>query len=607
MSKNFANVIKLVSLTAVLALFLNSSFVFADDKRINSNFFGEIVQFLNERNNNGDTHVDTEEQEEPEEQEESEEQESQEEPEEQENHTESEADENENESNNDDNDDNEDGGGNFEFDQTEQDQFVAFIQSVVPANSSALRILQGRDEDRDQDIEEDVEENIDTADEQDTEGEVVASAEDIRNFVEKRKEDKVRIREDGYKIFKRSEKRKKKTQTTLKKLQEVSDTLSKIEKEKQVVQSNIQDAFDEEVEKIFDAASTQLALSDNATEVKDFDKEDRKQVLEKLRNRIQEGKGSFKQELEEDLYDTLSVDSSAADTADAVGKVLKSSLEEIALLVEEESGVVVDFSAGSRITRATVAKTTARLSRQKENFNSRGGLALYQDTDEDGISDYDEEFIYFTNPRDAFTAGSLLTDGERVLLGFDVTSTSTERVAVESPRTTGEIVPGLFRVNSIVVEKILREVVQEETSDAKTQEPQFEEVQTVVFSGSALPNSFITLYIFSNPVIVTVKTDANGDWTYTLDKELENGDHEIYVASVSNAGKIIAKSNLIPFVKTAEAVDFAPIAPEVFEDASIVDLKEYVLWGIGMFTAILIFVALATTGVWRNRRPDEFA
>lgn len=38
-----------------------------------------------------------------------------------------------------------------------------------------------------------------------------------------------------------------------------------------------------------------------------------------------------------------------------------------------------------------------------------------------------------------------------------------------------------------------------------------------------------------------------------FDKELENGEHEIYLTIIDNAGSVIAKSNPLPFVKTADA------------------------------------------------------
>ena len=46
---------------------------------------------------------------------------------------------------------------------------------------------------------------------------------------------------------------------------------------------------------------------------------------------------------------------------------------------------------------------------------------------------------------------------------------------------------------------------------------------------------------------------ADGNWSYTLDKPMEDGNHEVYVAVNDNAGKVIAKSTPLPFVQTAEA------------------------------------------------------
>jgi hypothetical protein len=81
-----------------------------------------------------------------------------------------------------------------------------------------------------------------------------------------------------------------------------------------------------------------------------------------------------------------------------------------------------------------------------------------------------------------------------------------------------------------------------------------------VFSGTALPNSFVTVYIFSTPIVVTVKTDGEGKWQYVHDKELPDGSHELYVAIVNNEGRIVARSPSVPFIKTAEAIEFSPLA-----------------------------------------------
>ena len=84
-----------------------------------------------------------------------------------------------------------------------------------------------------------------------------------------------------------------------------------------------------------------------------------------------------------------------------------------------------------------------------------------------------------------------------------------------------------------------------------------------IITGKALPNSFVTLYIFSTPIVVTLKTDADGSWAYRFDKELEDGEHEVYVGVTDNAGKIVAKSEPFTFVKEAEAFSANEPVPQV--------------------------------------------
>ena len=68
-----------------------------------------------------------------------------------------------------------------------------------------------------------------------------------------------------------------------------------------------------------------------------------------------------------------------------------------------------------------------------------------------------------------------------------------------------------------------------------------------------------------------VKTDADGSWEYRFDKELEDGEHEVYVGVTDNAGKIIAKSEPFVFIKEAQAlmmpmimIQIVPLAMMVF-------------------------------------------
>lgn len=212
---------------------------------------------------------------------------------------------------------------------------------------------------------------------------------------------------------------------------------------------------------------------------------------------------------------------------------IQESLEKIKTNLEEESGLPVDFERSKRNIKESLLKFEKILSEKKEIIDSREGEFVFKDSDEDGVSDYDEIYLYKTDPKNPRTIGEGRTDGEKIREGINPLSESEEKINYQDPRDDKEsFVSGAYKLEKI-------ELLKEE--------------EKLVFEGTALPNSYVTLYIYSTPIIVTVKTDNAGGWSYQLDKELENGEHQMYVASVDNSGKIIARSSPILFTKSAEA------------------------------------------------------
>lgn len=305
--------------------------------------------------------------------------------------------------------------------------------------------------------------------------------------------------------------------------------------------------------------------------------------------------------------------------AQAADPVLRSSLKEIELIIKAESGVEVDLSLGSRAVTHEITKAATSIAQEREKLQERNGEDLYRDSDGDGVSDYDEQHMYKTDSHNAFTGGSLLTDGERILLGLDARSTSPALVPVESPLTAGTESQYLFEVTDIsFVPKAdgVTEVLS--TSTVETDGPSISTAsstesaapQDLVITGRALPNSFVTLYIFSDPIVVTVKTDEQGAWAYTLDKTLPNGSHTLYVAMVDNGGRIVAKSKPVSFTKTAEAAAFVPLlAPAATAPGPLDAIRGYLI-AAGVFAAALFFlIALVTLGMWHagNGQPPPAA
>lgn len=182
-------------------------------------------------------------------------------------------------------------------------------------------------------------------------------------------------------------------------------------------------------------------------------------------------------------------------------------------------------------------------------IKERTGESATKDSDSDGVTDFDEVNLYGTDPFVADTDGDGFNDGIEIELGYDpLDSTPETLVAYESPKETGVVREDLLKVYDIAT-------VTESDSDTDGVKG------AAVISGTALPNSYITLYIFSTPVIVTVKTESDGSWSYRFDKELDDGEHEVYVGVTDNAGRIVAKSEPLRFVKEAQA--FTPVDVDV--------------------------------------------
>lgn len=113
----------------------------------------------------------------------------------------------------------------------------------------------------------------------------------------------------------------------------------------------------------------------------------------------------------------------------------------------------------------------------------------------------------------------------------------------------------------------------------------------LTFSGRAEPNTIITLLVFSNPIVVTVKADANGLWTYTLEKPLTPGKHAVYAVSAKNDGTTIRSEVADFFIAPALAASSNNESLQLTsatEDQSIRKLALYTTIVIGSGIAALL-------------------
>jgi len=240
-----------------------------------------------------------------------------------------------------------------------------------------------------------------------------------------------------------------------------------------------------------------------------------------------------------------------------------------------------------------------QVERQRERVKERGRVdsTFLQDSDGDGIVNYDELNIYGTDPNDPNTGGGPYTDGEDIRRGLNPLASTTRAVVYDDPREegAGEI------ADTYTVEDIAAET--ERTPDGR------ERVRAIEVRGKAQPKAFVTVYIFSRPIVVTVQADEEGEWRYRLEKDLEDGTHEVYVTSVNNSGRILLKSNSVSFTKEAEAVRLNSLAAAevVAEEETWFDFFfDNLFWVTAVVIILALGVAVLLSGIsWNEETASD--
>lgn len=224
--------------------------------------------------------------------------------------------------------------------------------------------------------------------------------------------------------------------------------------------------------------------------------------------------------------------------------------------------------------------------------------SVFMDADGDGLSDAEEARLGTDlNIRD--TDGDGFSDGEEVRGGFDPLKYSPgdkrDKIQFQAAKDIAAA-PEL---------KTEREDTRYTVTKVENRISPETNRRTTVISGKGLPNAYLTLYIYSDPIVVTVLTDGSGNWQYDLDRSLEDGNHEVYVAVTDNMGRITAQSKSLPFIKTAEAVTVTPetFAVQVADEGNRSSLSRELPVYVAIGTGIAVLFVLLSLTIIRRRMP----
>lgn len=195
----------------------------------------------------------------------------------------------------------------------------------------------------------------------------------------------------------------------------------------------------------------------------------------------------------------------------------------------------------SAATLADLAKIKDQIKINEKILIEKTDSLITRDTDGDGISDFDEVALYETDPNLVDTDSDGVLDGVEIMTNYNPASYKFNAIAnFSDPKLVNA-------VSEDLVVGLVRSVVRSYQTDGTTQ-------NWLEVTGHSLPNSFVTLHLFDAGLTAWVKTDNSGNFKYTLEKALPDGDYQIYLTQNDNTGAIINRSLPFGFNKQAKIV-----------------------------------------------------
>lgn len=312
--------------------------------------------------------------------------------------------------------------------------------------------------------------------------------------------------------------------------QEISETLKTKENQKEV-----EEGVGELIEKVKEVSQAEKDIE----KIKEVEKKQEEKVknFEKELKKIQQIPELQRKILEEEKKNQIETEKVEKQKTQEEIVTLKQKLER---KTKEKEKVKEDIL--ERIKPEEKEKISAKLEnlegkvKEKEKNKIEREEILLKDSDSDGLSDEFELWLE-TDPFNPDSDGDGFLDGVEYKTGYSpLKPGSADKIIYQDPQKVLPKKSDVYRV-----EKIEKVTLPSSEIGLK-------------FSGKGLPNSFVTLYIFSVPIVVAVKTNSNGYWEYTLDKPLTDGEHRVYAALTNNHGQVEARSETFVFVKTGEKI-----------------------------------------------------
>lgn len=226
--------------------------------------------------------------------------------------------------------------------------------------------------------------------------------------------------------------------------------------------------------------------------------------------------------------------------------------------VQPATSIIQKNTSQQKAFQQKIAETQKTITKQVQSFTNVAKTKetsafqalekLKKDSDGDGIPDV-EELKIGTDPFNPDSDGDGYLDGVEVKLGYDpLKASETDKVVYEQPVKSKAPITDTYKITKV-------SLVTTPTSSNVNQS------KYLKVEGKGLPLSFVTIYLYSSPLVLVTKTDAEGNFSYVVQRPLTEGYHRVYVAVTNNQGNIVERSSAFQFLKTPTAI--AAVMPPV--------------------------------------------
>lgn len=337
---------------------------------------------------------------------------------------------------------------------------------------------------------------------------------EVEKAVEKNMDDLVVKVKEEKKLEKEIEKKDERVKNLDEEIKDNQQEVEKVKEVKKVLEE--ESAPSEEIEKV-------EVLETKAVEKLEVSQEEKQVVVKEnqsLKNEAEKVKNE-KSELKKEIVSQVARAMEPAKPAVAMAAPGKSA--EVSAAKEQKENEI-----------SSQLEELEKVVKEKEEIKIEKTKNILKDSDGDGLSD-ETEITIGTDPFNPDSDNDGFLDGAEYGSGYDPLKPGpADKVIYQEPFKVKQVKSEIYRVERAEV------VV------APSGQP------AVKLEGKALPNSFVVIYIYSQPIVMTTKTDENGNWSIILEKPLSDGQHEVYVAMTNNRGEIAARSESFTFVKVGQ-------------------------------------------------------